>query len=89
MLKEKPTPPRRRWAGFFYNTNTSQIQVYGNHYFANPATNSAQWQNFGSGVYQNIDKVIHPAGYINSYNATAWCIGHDGGTHFVSTSETN
>lgn len=61
----------------------------GNHYFTNPATNSAQWQNFGSGVRQNIDKVIHPAGYINSYNATAWCIGHDGGEHTVSTSETN
>lgn len=79
---------KRRWAGVYYRTNTQEMEVYGDHYFANPVTNSASWINFTSGILYDNSDAGQAQNYINSYNATARCRDFDGVDHFVSVSET-
>ncbi len=83
---------KRRSGGIFWKTNTSQIRVSGNHYQADASGNGGfvpdNWVNFDSFIVTNNSDAFMIGFHINSYTATAWCIGFDGDAYQVSTSGT-
>lgn len=85
LVGYKAIHKRRNW-GVFSKYAAPELSVYGDQRIL-LTNNTVVWQPFTSGIGYTRSEVSRGFYYVNAYNATAKCLGHDNVYHYVSASE--